>query len=426
MLNNNQPKVNIMYLRYTSKHPLPHDVLSCAPNQHKIIFLVKGKADCIVEKSEYSLKPGQLIVINDKETHELSIDTNEFTEFVEIRFSPSDRYIEAMDVENLLHCFIHRPRGERNRINTDKYQSDRIWEIINKIQYYDNNTGYGFPSLKLTSFIELLVTINTIFINTLHTDTESANKIPEKLVQVLDYIENNLSGDLSLEKLINTFFMDKFHLCRQFKKYTGYSLHKYIILKRVFKAKSLLREGVNVTSACFMSGFNDYSHFVRIFKKITGMSPLKYAKLYLNKVDINEANEYYSMFIKSYPETFGLPDLIIADILWSPQNPCEGDDVIFSAVIKNIGTGSTPAGVILGVGFCIGFPTYSWSDNHVLPLAPGESITLPANGGCNGANTWSATAGVHILTAFVDDVCRIKEVTRENNKLTKTFIVEKK
>ncbi len=37
-------------------------------------------------------------------------------------------------------------------------------------------------------------------------------------------------------------------------------------------------DGKNVSDACLMSGFNDYSNFIRSFKKKTGISPGHYAK----------------------------------------------------------------------------------------------------------------------------------------------------
>ncbi|WP_458788379.1 helix-turn-helix domain-containing protein [Vallitalea sediminicola] len=37
-------------------------------------------------------------------------------------------------------------------------------------------------------------------------------------------------------------------------------------------------EGVPVTDACYLVGFNDYSNFYKKFKKIVGLSPKKYVK----------------------------------------------------------------------------------------------------------------------------------------------------
>lgn len=65
----------------------------------------------------------------------------------------------------------------------------------------------------------------------------------------------------------------------------------------------------------------------------------------------------------------------------------------------------------------------SFSDNSRVPLHPGESVTLTANGG-PAAGTWTATAGSHTLHAIVDDVNRIPgEANEGNNRLERVLIV---
>jgi len=425
-----------MFFSYQSQHDVnikvvPHSnnpvsVLRVHPHLHKdfeIFLLLTGQALFYVENSIYRLKPGQVVIINSEEEHSFLLNGAE-TEGIEIRFNPSDLYFHAMRIMDTQHCFVDRPKGMRNLIDIPQKQYDNIIGLVNKIRFYGSNESYGYGALKLTSFVELLVHLNVIFMNS--EDTKVSKILHDDLQVILNYINNNLSSDLSLESLANRFFMDKFYLCRMFKKYTGYSLHKYIVLKRIFLSKSLLHKGISVTNACHMSGFNDYSNFVKTFKKVSGLSPLQYVKKYAGKSDEEEYNRTYDLFIESYSAAFGMPDLIVTDISWSPENPVECDNVTFSAVIINIGTGSTPAGVITGVGFCVNGYTETWSDNYALPITPGESVLLTANGGNGGIPAWHAPAGVHEITAFVDDIRRINENSRENNKLSKTLIIRSK
>jgi fibronectin type 3 domain-containing protein len=121
----------------------------------------------------------------------------------------------------------------------------------------------------------------------------------------------------------------------------------------------------------------------------------------------------------------GLPDLVVSSLTWSPANPTAGDHVIFTAVVTNQGTTATPAGTVLGVGFDLdGSAAASvWEDTYTTSLAPGASVTLTATGGGAGVNYWIAMAGSHTVTAWVDDVNRIAESNKSNNKLTETISV---
>ena len=120
----------------------------------------------------------------------------------------------------------------------------------------------------------------------------------------------------------------------------------------------------------------------------------------------------------------GQPDLIVTSIGWTPASPASGNQVVFNCVVKNQGTGATPAGTIVGVQFSVdGSATTNWSDNDTASLAAGASVTLTATGGVNGVNYWPATSGAHTVQAWVDDVNRITESNENNNKLTANFTV---
>jgi fibronectin type 3 domain-containing protein len=121
----------------------------------------------------------------------------------------------------------------------------------------------------------------------------------------------------------------------------------------------------------------------------------------------------------------GLPDLVVSSLTWSPANPNAGDHVVFTVVVTNQGTGPTPAGTVLGLGFDLdGSAAASvWEDTYTSSLAPGASVTLTATGGSAGVNYWIAVAGSHSVTAWVDDVNRIAESNENNNKLTQMIPV---
>ncbi len=81
---------------------------------------------------------------------------------------------------------------------------------------------------------------------------------------------------LSLDDLSNTFFASKYVLLREFKKYTGISIHQYLLIRRILNAQELIRSGVKPKEACIQCGFSDYSSFYRAFKARCGSSPEQY------------------------------------------------------------------------------------------------------------------------------------------------------
>jgi len=65
---------------------------------------------------------------------------------------------------------------------------------------------------------------------------------------------------------------------RKFKEYTYFTIHSYIITKRIVLAKKLMKEGMNAKEAAISSGFSTYANFYKAFMSITETTPSDYIK----------------------------------------------------------------------------------------------------------------------------------------------------
>ena len=101
----------------------------------------------------------------------------------------------------------------------------------------------------------------------------------KQMDQILSYVNQNLTEDLTLHILADHFYISTSYLCRLFKESTGTTINRYITARRITRAKSLLSEGCSVTETCSRCGFRDYSNFLKAFTKAVGISPKKYAQL---------------------------------------------------------------------------------------------------------------------------------------------------
>ena len=151
--------------------------------------------------------------------------------------------------------------------------------ILGKLEKACGSVSFGSGILKNIYIIELMVYINKAFMEACDDDDADMEIASNKKIDsIIKYINGNLCQELSLGLLSSVFYMGKYHLLREFKKCTGYTIHDYIKRKRLIMARSLLKEGLPVTEACSKCGFGDYSNFIRAFKKAYGASPKKYFK----------------------------------------------------------------------------------------------------------------------------------------------------
>lgn len=100
---------------------------------------------------------------------------------------------------------------------------------------------------------------------------------PGPLRSVLEYIDDNLAGDLSLEALSSYSQLSTSHLHALFKEHMDVTPHKFIINRRLQQARSLLAgSDLRVGEICYKCGFVNGETFNRCFKKDQGMTPTEF------------------------------------------------------------------------------------------------------------------------------------------------------
>lgn len=112
----------------------------------------------------------------------------------------------------------------------------------------------------------------------------SESSIPENIVKVQNFMDQNFSSSLFLKDLAKMSNYSVPHFCMLFRNYYGVSPIQYITRQRIEKAKYMLGNvNYNVGEISEALGYQDIFQFSRIFKSYTNNSPLQYRKNLLGK-----------------------------------------------------------------------------------------------------------------------------------------------
>jgi AraC-like DNA-binding protein len=88
-----------------------------------------------------------------------------------------------------------------------------------------------------------------------------------------DYIDANLDRSFQLNDLEGATGYDRWQLSRDFRALLGASPYRYLIFRRLDKARRMMAGDLGLADIAHACGFSDQSHFTRHFKKAFGMTP---------------------------------------------------------------------------------------------------------------------------------------------------------
>jgi AraC family transcriptional regulator len=125
--------------------------------------------------------------------------------------------------------------------------------------------------------------------------------------KALNYIEQHLESELSLEVVSKIAHYSPFHFHRLFKAFTNETLNHYIARKRVEKASAVLlrKKEVTISELSLQFGFTSNSSFTRAFKKFYGVSPSdfrrqgkgRYSKIRQVKSKTGQASTHFEAYV---------------------------------------------------------------------------------------------------------------------------------
>lgn len=101
----------------------------------------------------------------------------------------------------------------------------------------------------------------------------------DAMLRCRDYLQDNCGRTVASEELEAVSGLDRYTTARQFRRFLGTSPHRYLVMRRLDRAKEMLSEGDSLADAAFGAGFADQAHFTRHFKKTFGMTPGRWVAL---------------------------------------------------------------------------------------------------------------------------------------------------
>ena len=166
-------------------------------------------------------------------------------------------------------------------------------DVVDRFAFRDNKMetvcGRLYRELSLGGeadrlYVESLVIRLAVWLRQRHSAASPVRPIPQsrgltrnQARHVLDYVEANLSQQLTLNELAKIAGLSLHHFARMFKQTLGVAPYRYVLQRRVERAKLMLRTArASLVDISLSAGFYDQSHFTSTFGRMVGATPTEF------------------------------------------------------------------------------------------------------------------------------------------------------
>lgn len=230
-------------------------------NSFLMVYTLSGKGALNYKGKSYTLSKGQMFFIDCMEYHYYETDKTELWEILWVHFNgaASRGYYEAF-YENAPPII-------------DLGDNTIIAEYMK--QLITNHKRVDIPVELINS--NIIVNLLTDLIVITKMQNTASNSFPKYIQLIIKFIDNCFNEKISLDLLAQKFAVSKFHLAKEFKRYTGFSPNEYLINTRINYSKELLQyTNLSISEISEKVGIPNTSHFIKLFKFRTELTPLSY------------------------------------------------------------------------------------------------------------------------------------------------------
>lgn len=249
-------------------------------DDYELYFLISGNRKYFFSNKIYTIQPNQIILIEPKKPHQVTLNLNVPYERYVLYISPA--LISAIRRGNPSLHFDYNTQVFDLPENCFK----QIIELLNRLDSEIHNADTYTPDILKSVLVGLFALIKR------HNNYMPKNAVTAtdlRLQSSIDYIVQNYAEPITLKKCAEIAYLTPNYFSKVFGEIIGLSFKEFLNKTRIDKACELL-EGTSLSIAEISQnvGFTTESYFGYVFKTLKNTTPSDYRKNHIKmKVDEN-------------------------------------------------------------------------------------------------------------------------------------------
>lgn len=253
-------------------------------SEYQLFIVLKGTGTRFIGDHVKPFKEGDLVFTGPDLPHLWRSDAEYFagdpdlwTEGLVIYFQEDflgDQFLHKNEMYWIRQLFLKARQGMEITGGTSDKIKKQMYDLL-RLSEFERVLALLSILNELSHTSDYILLSSEGYTNTLkEADTERMNKVHT-------YVMKNFQERITLDEVAAIANMTPTSFSRYFKIHANKTFSEFLTEIRIgYSCKLLIEKKMNISQACYESGFQTLSNFNRQFKTVTKHSPLEYKKIY--------------------------------------------------------------------------------------------------------------------------------------------------
>lgn len=282
VLNNREDDQVLLRMYYSTAEPGLRPYREHHHTECEISAVVDGSCRWQIGGRMILAETGDVLIFGSDEEHYITaITSQQPLKILNIQFEPRFIWSPGNDLfdSRYLGIFLNHGPEFNNRIPGECDTARQVSALMKQMRQECLDSDAEYALIVKAQLLLILGYLGRQYAGLLHSPALHTGIHLRQLEDALDYIDRNLTSELTLEEIAHSAGMSRSYFSAVFKKMNGLSVWDYITKKRIQLAVDYIRRGKHsITEIAMLCGYNTMANFNRSFKMVTHCTPSQYRK----------------------------------------------------------------------------------------------------------------------------------------------------
>lgn len=255
---------------------------------HILLYVTGGEAELTVNAVSYTVRENSLLFIQSGTCYRITGWKKADGILMHFDFGSDHRmdyptYLKPVEITGYEEQKnVEQKRGSDFGLGDVVFLED-VYELEHFFQYIllEEKQQEKYFDIIGSAFVRIILAYAGRHLDGRHQESKLAKH--DVVDDIVDFLSRNLDQEISNELIGKRFGFHPKYVNALFERETGYSIHKYVRVKRIARAIEYLQ--TTEWSVCEIAeklGFSDVKYFSKVFKKMVDKTPQEYRKMVLS------------------------------------------------------------------------------------------------------------------------------------------------